>query len=329
LEERLGRLDAARQRAADAVEISRIIGSGETLAMARGIDMRSMLWQRGPAPASALAELLKAEGRSRSEWNAELADAFIATVHLHAEDLAACVRHVELRSGAVFPPTALYAAQAVASLAVAKARLGAYDEAVDLARQALAAADRLGLNFHLGSARHAYAQVLLHGEHHAAAIEAADAAARNFRELGAPVHEALARQTMAEAFAAAGDLPRARLELGAAKGAFAAASAHWLTAQATRAETRLGALSPRQGRPELPGILNVLSTREGEVATLVVAGLTNREIAKRLYLSPKTVETHLGRVFSKLGVRSRAAVAAMLSAQPTQPPPLPIELQGR
>jgi DNA-binding CsgD family transcriptional regulator len=55
-----------------------------------------------------------------------------------------------------------------------------------------------------------------------------------------------------------------------------------------------------------------LSRRERQVAELVGAQLTNREIAATLFLSEKTVESHLAAVFRKLGVRSRTAVAAHL-----------------
>ncbi|MBO9531503.1 MAG: helix-turn-helix transcriptional regulator, partial [Solirubrobacteraceae bacterium] len=47
-----------------------------------------------------------------------------------------------------------------------------------------------------------------------------------------------------------------------------------------------------------------------EVVALVAAGRTNPAIAEELFLSVKTVETHLRNVFSKLGVASRAEVAA-------------------
>ncbi|MGQ0615674.1 MAG: response regulator transcription factor, partial [Acidimicrobiia bacterium] len=53
-----------------------------------------------------------------------------------------------------------------------------------------------------------------------------------------------------------------------------------------------------------------LTKREEEVLALVGHGLTNREIGARLYISPKTVEHHMGRLLAKLGLRSRTEAAA-------------------
>ena len=52
-----------------------------------------------------------------------------------------------------------------------------------------------------------------------------------------------------------------------------------------------------------------LSGREREIAELVSRGRTNREIAAELFLSEKTIESHLTKVFAKLGVSGRVAVA--------------------
>ncbi len=53
-----------------------------------------------------------------------------------------------------------------------------------------------------------------------------------------------------------------------------------------------------------------LTRTELEVATLAGEGLTNREVAERLYISPRTVETHMTHVFAKLGLSSRLELRA-------------------
>lgn len=57
-----------------------------------------------------------------------------------------------------------------------------------------------------------------------------------------------------------------------------------------------------------------LSARQREVALLAAAGLSSRAIAERLFLSPRTVETHLASVFTKLGVHTRAELAEVLGS---------------
>lgn len=96
-------------------------------------------------------------------------------------------------------------------------------------------------------------------------------------------------------------------ELTAAAEALEALGATWDVAR-VRAELRAhpGAERPAQGRPRYG---DRLSPREQEVAELAGAGLSNREIAATLHLSPRTVEQHVARALKKLDVVSRRDLA--------------------
>lgn len=59
----------------------------------------------------------------------------------------------------------------------------------------------------------------------------------------------------------------------------------------------------------LPVSVSLLTTRETEIAELVITGLTNKAIGQALYISTYTVNTHLRRIFSKLSIKSRTELA--------------------
>jgi DNA-binding NarL/FixJ family response regulator len=87
-----------------------------------------------------------------------------------------------------------------------------------------------------------------------------------------------------------------------------------------KAEADAGRLDPRSVAAVLeasggdrvrlrPSRASGLSEREIEVLRLMVHGMTNKQIAARLYLSPKTVGHHVEHIYTKIGVSSRAAAA--------------------
>jgi DNA-binding CsgD family transcriptional regulator len=78
-----------------------------------------------------------------------------------------------------------------------------------------------------------------------------------------------------------------------------------------------GAPMPRRGRGDSPVPAGLraagVTSREMDVLKLIAAGLPNREIAERLYLSPRTVEHHVTRLLRRTGAPNRAALATVLS----------------
>jgi DNA-binding NarL/FixJ family response regulator len=69
---------------------------------------------------------------------------------------------------------------------------------------------------------------------------------------------------------------------------------------------------------DTPGLIQAdtvvpLTAREREIAVLAADGLSSKDIAERLYLSVRTVNNHLQKAYSKLGVNSRAEMARLLS----------------
>jgi DNA-binding CsgD family transcriptional regulator len=84
-------------------------------------------------------------------------------------------------------------------------------------------------------------------------------------------------------------------------------------AWAERARRELRAAGGRSSQPA-PRALDLLPPQELQIARLAAGGLTNREIGQQLYLSHRTVRNHLYRIFPKLGITSRAELAAAVGA---------------
>ena len=174
----------------------------------------------------------------------------------------------------------------------------------DLVRlgSAIDAADRI---VELAGARPA-ALIAAYAAHARAVVaddpEALDAAASGFEAMGALL-------LAAEAFA---DAARAWRRSGRARRASASEHrAHLLADRCDGART-----------PALAGLgtASPLTRREREVALLAAGGLATRAIAARLYLSQRTVDNHLQRIYAKLGVRGRGELRAALGIDAGPPP---------
>jgi DNA-binding CsgD family transcriptional regulator len=172
------------------------------------------------------------------------------------------------------------------------------------------------LNCRQADVLHAEAAVLLaEGSETAAreavpvALAAVAAAERGGDRGGAPVEAGRARILAGIAKARSGLRPDGLAELHRAERDLDALGALRYRDQAVRELRRLGRRVHRRPESAAPG---ALSLREREVAELVAAGRTNRQIAAQLVISERTVETHVARILGKLDLRSRAAVGAAL-----------------
>ncbi|MFF3466207.1 response regulator transcription factor, partial [Streptomyces sp. NPDC002619] len=104
------------------------------------------------------------------------------------------------------------------------------------------------------------------------------------------------------------DTTRARLHLGAALETFDRLGAQTM-AQRARNELRATGVATTTG-PDAPAA--ALTVQERQIAELAAMGLTNKQIGERLFLSHRTVGSHLHRLYPKLGITSRAALRAAL-----------------
>ena len=146
-------------------------------------------------------------------------------------------------------------------------------------------------------AAHARGEVLLAAADPRAALPVLRAACAAWIDLDAPYEVARCRLLLGRACRAVGDHDAADVEFAAARQTF-----HRLGAQPDLA--RLDALTPAEPAP------GGLSARELQVLRLIAAGKSNRDIARDLAISEKTVARHVSNIFTKLDLSSRTAAAA-------------------
>jgi DNA-binding CsgD family transcriptional regulator len=197
------------------------------------------------------------------------------------------------------------------------------DDAKRSAASAEACAATFGLRLAAAMAHRAAAAVALASHEPDRAAERALASAAAAEEVGAPVEAALSRTLAGRAFAQAGRPEQAVTELQRAAGELHRCGALRYRDAAERELGKLGHRIHRRTRPaEGDSGIASLTGRELEVARLVVDRKTNPEIAEELFLSKKTVETHLRNIFRKLDVSSRVELARTLERDRLSPAPL-------
>ncbi len=184
------------------------------------------------------------------------------------------------------------------------------ERAEEYVRRSERNAAELGLRVPAAVSGRTRAAFLLATGEPAEAATAAERSAADAAAVGAGLQAAFSRALMGNALAAAGDRAGAVEALREAERDFDRAGCVRARDQARRDLRKLGARAEVRGPAagEDAGV-GALTSREREIAELVTDRKTNREIAEQLFLSGKTIESHLRNIFVKLGVSSRVEVA--------------------
>jgi DNA-binding NarL/FixJ family response regulator len=308
----LGRLPEALETVAESIEGARLIGSGQQLVFALTQRCLALAWSGDHDAALSVGEdAVTTVAGSREVWDymAQNARAVAMITAGRLDDgvdalVASCA---DFKDPKLDRATLLATCELLAQVDAAQGRDGT--------RWAWMAAslDDPELPVFAGLVALARAHVA-RADDPAVAAALAEEAARRLTEGQRRLDAGRALLTAGLAHDEADRADLARIRLREATDAFHACGAAALEAQAVRERRRLGVRVPAPATGRSDGAYG-LSPRELEIARLVTQGLTNQKIAGELYLSVRTVETHLSRVFAKLGVTSRTGVAATLARE--------------
>jgi DNA-binding CsgD family transcriptional regulator len=231
---------------------------------------------------------------SRGGWDPQPGLSLLRLAQGHVETAAAAMRRA---LGASTEPLAR------ARLLPAHVEIMLAADDVESARSAVAELEEIATKFEASAlaamARQGRGAVHLAEGDAEAALVSLRRAARIWHDLKAPYHAARTRVLVGLACRVLGDDDGCALELEAARAAFAELGA-------APDVQRIDRLTRRASSGGAHG----LSPRELEVIRLVAAGKTNRAIATDLAISEKTVARHVGNIFTKLGLSTRAAATA-------------------
>ncbi len=347
-----GRLHEALEWADESVAVAGALGGAELLGISRAIRALILMQVRpaGDPEVLAAAEEAAATVGAVEGWWATVSRCLLAYAALGAGDPYR-VRDILMDAGGdsdlsrVQPSMRPNFFELLVTAALAT---GDVADAERWAAHALALADRLGLPVQRGAALRAVGLVAARRGELAAADEAFTESARECARAGAVLREAQSLLLGAPFAAATGDTARAATMSRRGLRLAEESGARLLLDMAARGRAESGsagrgpggagapaappasgpALDPTATAPPVPhadvpplpsGPFASLTPREREIAALVAEGLTNQAVADRLCLSTRTVESHVGRVYRKTGVTSRAALASLVTRCAARP----------
>jgi DNA-binding CsgD family transcriptional regulator len=245
----------------------------------------------------------------------------LAWVLLEIGDPAGCRRQLTRSDGEPRLPSApLLEGFAYELLIAAELALGNLARAQELAFGCCEAARRRGTNVPIAVSQRALARVSLRGGDTQAALAAALRSCEAAEKAGARLEAGRSQILLGSVLAAGGEQSAAIATLRAAHETLNECGAFHYRDEAAKELRKLGRYVPRgNGSASNERSVLGLTGREREVMEHVATGKTNREIADSLFLSPRTIDRHLARIFEKLGVHSRAAATSAFERGRTDP----------
>jgi ATP/maltotriose-dependent transcriptional regulator MalT len=277
--------------------------SGELVPQARTMRAWTMLWRHGPEAAEEPAW----SGLHGSQDQTALQTAQMVLAHV----LFAQQRYAEALHVLEETPQAWRQANWFSGIADCYAAIGDSGAAVHAAANADRGARLTGLAAQGARAGLAMANAALAADDDRGALTAALAAADHFSGTGRQPWAAQSYLIAAQACEQLGETHAAQAFVGRARSIADGCGSRWLHRQVANGLRRSGA---RQRRKR-PSHRVTLTRREEQVAWLAAQGLSNPEIGGRLFIGRRTVETHLSRIFRKLGVSGRSALGLSLGGR--------------
>jgi ATP/maltotriose-dependent transcriptional regulator MalT len=302
-----GDIDAARQHVAEMTERAHMSNSDNLLALATAWNIVAAAWEgRVDEVRSNVSEALDALSRSKFAGANLYLVAALGRFELSMGNPAGALEYLEPVEAALAAASMAELSTVYADTAEALIALGRLDEAEPIVDLLAANGRRPGGDWTAALALHCQGLLCAARGEVNRALDAYDSAQAGYAKFAESRFER-GRTLLVE-----GQLRRRRNQRRLAKASFEdaarlfdeVAAAQW----AARARAELDRLGNR------PGAGNQLTAREAQIASLAASGLTNREVAATLYISAKTVEASLARVYRKLGIRTRAELGRYMAA---------------
>ncbi|MBN9748234.1 hypothetical protein DMP23_45325 [Amycolatopsis sp. A1MSW2902] len=299
---KLGRLAEAAEAAAEAETAATRFGHDDVVPIAAAIQLRVLLATGDRSAAEQQWRTVEKMPRPTVAWWRRTVEHILAEAGLELGMFPGAVEQPAERTA-----NPLLVARLAQDCRVALSE-GAVAEARRRAAEAMERAAATGLKSDLGLALLARATVAAAENDLAAALTDASAAAVAFGRAAMVLHRGRAVLLVAEVLGRQGNFDAATQRIGEAREVFQSAGASALLRETTKVQRRLAG----RRKLESPPGGRALSRRERQVAEMVVRGLTTKEIAAELFLSPRTVDAHVARVLNKLDLTTRAGIARRL-----------------